>query len=1078
MPPLDRHELPLPRGGRPFAHALACAGLKRGAAAFILLLALLAPQPVCALEKVSLQLKWLHQFQFAGYYVALEKGFYRDAGLDVEIRQGGPSIDATVDVASGKADFGVCTTGVLLPQPGQAKVVVLGVIFQHSAANILVPSRARINAVSELTGRRLMDASGSDDLAAMLKQQGVDYATLPRVEHSGNPLDLVAGKADAMVSYVTNEPFVFEQNGVPYRSFRPRTFGFAFYGDNLCTTEERSQRNPAMVEAFLAATLRGWEYALAHKSEAVDIIVRTYPVIKSRDALMFEAIRTEALIQPGLIKLGSQTPERWNAIARIYQDLGMLPLGQLPDPPIYETREAKFNRWQRPIAIAAVLLLGGIGAFALYRWASRTFVSKPRLSLVMSALFVCLSIPILIFILAYNHQKNSEAIIAMLQEQIGKSRSATIESIENLMRGVGGVLGLLAEATAANPSFFRTEDSRDALYRVLTSSTQIDAAYVSFEDGYHRVVTRVDDDRKRSDPQIPASANWHSSYIDPFSAGADRKRHRTFFATWPVAIGGYSAPSTLDIRKLPGYAAAKESQTLYVTEPAINPDTGYPIIAARYPIFRSDGEFVGCASVNITFDVLSRYLATQRPSRNSVTLIADPNDGKIVASSEREKVINLAGSAMQIATLSDVDNADVREAYRLHIQNNSDDFIFPSPRDGRELSASFARFPESFGSPWQSVIVTPTDDFVGQLRATNQKIILTIVALTSLELVLIFGLARRLTRPIEKVTQELEAIEDLSFEKGHGKASTIKEIAQLQTAATLLRSSLQSFASFAPIEVVKGLVKSGIPLSLGVEKRNLTVLFSDIENFSTHAEHLDPDRLLEQMSAYFDIVSRAITDEGGTVDKFIGDGVMAFWGAPIELPEPALHACRATLRSVRRLDAINTTWRASGRPAFRMRIGLNTGDMLVGNVGSAERFSYTAMGDGVNVAARLEGMNKQFGTAICVSDSVVNAAGTDILVRPLRRVSVKGREQRFMIYELVGISGSDDPELRPEVGAVELCALTQTASDLFEAGEYQQAATAYGRILDQYPGDVVAKAMLGTSELAPHLEQSYRETAE
>ena len=145
---------------------------KRRAATLLMVVTILVSRSASALEKVSLQLKWLHQFQFAGYYVALQKGFYSEAGFDVEIRQGGPGIDAMVDVASGKADFGVCTTGVLLPQPGQRKVVVLGVIFQHSAANILVPSRARINAVSELAGRRLMDASGSDDLAAMLKQQG------------------------------------------------------------------------------------------------------------------------------------------------------------------------------------------------------------------------------------------------------------------------------------------------------------------------------------------------------------------------------------------------------------------------------------------------------------------------------------------------------------------------------------------------------------------------------------------------------------------------------------------------------------------------------------------------------------------------------------------------------------------------------------------------------------------------------------------------------------------------------------------------------------------------------------------
>jgi adenylate cyclase len=120
----------------------------------------------------------------------------------------------------------------------------------------------------------------------------------------------------------------------------------------------------------------------------------------------------------------------------------------------------------------------------------------------------------------------------------------------------------------------------------------------------------------------------------------------------------------------------------------------------------------------------------------------------------------------------------------------------------------------------------------------------------------------------------------------------------------------------------------------------------------------------------------------------------------------------------------------------------------------------------VNVASRLEGINKQFGTAICVSDSVVNAVGGEILVRPLRRVVVKGREQRFMIYELLGIVGSDDPELRPAFNSIELSEMTRTASDSFEAGKFHEAATAYQQILDRYPGDPVATAMLNMPELA------------
>src|SRR5215467_12618045 len=138
-------------------------------ACFILLL---FTAPSFALDHVSLQLKWKHQFQFAGYYAALAQGFYRDAGLDVEIREGGPDIDVAKVVSEGKADFGVCTSSVLINRAKGRNLVVLGVVFQHSAAILLVPSRAGITSLSNLEGRSLIDAPDSDDLAAMLKSQG------------------------------------------------------------------------------------------------------------------------------------------------------------------------------------------------------------------------------------------------------------------------------------------------------------------------------------------------------------------------------------------------------------------------------------------------------------------------------------------------------------------------------------------------------------------------------------------------------------------------------------------------------------------------------------------------------------------------------------------------------------------------------------------------------------------------------------------------------------------------------------------------------------------------------------------
>src|SRR5262249_18843048 len=162
-----------------------------------------------------------HQFQFAGYYAALAKGFYRDAGLDAEIREGGPDTDVAELVSNGKADFGVCASSVLISRANGRNLVVLGVIFQHSAAVLLTPRRTGTPTLADIPGRRLMEAPDSGEIAAMLKSEGVDYAKLPRVQHNGDPQDLVDGKADAMIGYRTNEPFVLDQLGVPYEMFAP-----------------------------------------------------------------------------------------------------------------------------------------------------------------------------------------------------------------------------------------------------------------------------------------------------------------------------------------------------------------------------------------------------------------------------------------------------------------------------------------------------------------------------------------------------------------------------------------------------------------------------------------------------------------------------------------------------------------------------------------------------------------------------------------------------------------------------------------------------------------------------------------
>ncbi len=1034
-------------------------------------LALAASHPAVALEAVSLQLKWKHQFQFAGYYQALEQGLYRDAGLDVTIREGGPDIDVSEAVAGGKADFGVCSAGVLRDWGAGRRLVVLAAIFQRSAAVILVARRADIRSVADLRGRTLMDTPGSDEIAAMLKREGIDYQTMLRVPHEGNPRDLLAGRADAMIAYSTNEPFVLEQLGAAYRTFAPAASGIDFYGDNLCASEAEVKAHPHRVAAFRAASVKGWAYALAHREATVDLILKSYSTNKSREALLFEAQQTEALVGRDPDRIGEQDPERWRPIAATYRQLGLLTDDTLPAALIWDGNDGSQRRW----LIALLFVTAGLAIAVLVAYRSRrtlrgtmarlgalprfVTIRRPRLSLIMSLLFIGLSIPVLIFILIYNYNKNSAGMVSILNDAVAQTSQAGVERTQDLIENTESPLRFLADLAAADPGYFRTEQSNDLLYRALTSGAYIDAAYVSFEDGYHRVVTRIDEDRRRADPRIPATANWHASYVDAITFALSRVRHRKFFDIWPNQVGKYDVATDIDIRTLPGYQSAKTTHTLAVTEPSINPDTGFPIISLRIPIFLRV-EFLGCASANITVDVLSRFLDRNRASARSTTFVADRNNGKIIAFPDRQKGVRIENGKLKIATLADIDDPDMREAHRQRVRTGNDRFVFQSPTNGEDLIAAFANFPSGFGQPWQVVTLTPIDDFVGTLKATNRLMMVIIIGITMVELFFIYFAASRLSRPVENVSRQLQAIESLNFDTPARPPSNIQEIAKLESAASLLRTSLKSFSSFVPLDVVRQLIKSGIPLTLGVEPRFLTVFFSDLENFSSHSETLAPDDLLVQISTYLEEVSSAISEEGGTVDKFIGDGVMAFWNAPVERPDHVLRACAAALRAARRMERVNDVWEAEERPRIHLRIGLNCAKVLVGNVGSSNRLSYTALGDGVNVAARLEGINKLFGTTICISDSIYDHAQADILARPIKRVQVKGRKTEFMIYELLALRKSDDPDLRIRDRDEQLSVVTWQASQRFEAGDAPAAELAYRDILKEFPEDSLAKSMI------------------
>jgi len=303
--------------------------------------------------------------------------------------------------------------------------------------------------------------------------------------------------------------------------------------------------------------------------------------------------------------------------------------------------------------------------------------------------------------------------------------------------------------------------------------------------------------------------------------------------------------------------------------------------------------------------------------------------------------------------------------------------------------------------------------------------------------------------------------------------SPIREVVVLSRAIDTLDAAVRSFAAFVPVGLVRQLLESDQKLELGGHSRFLTIFFSDLEGFSSLSEQVPSQELLRRVSAYLAVVTKAVNEESGTIDKFIGDGVMAFWGAPALLEDHAARACFAALRIQRGMEVLNAQWQEDGLKPLNVRIGIHSDAVLVGNIGSKERMSYTVMGDGVNVAARLEGVNKEYGTRICISHSVYKEAGDGLCVRPIDNVTVKGRRATILIYEVMGAYGLG-PQFEPDMATVDLCRKTRSAFEAIEGRDSVLALARYQAILAEYHGDPVATEMVKRLEMAEVTDSAQR----
>ncbi len=508
-----------------------------------------------------------------------------------------------------------------------------------------------------------------------------------------------------------------------------------------------------------------------------------------------------------------------------------------------------------------------------------------------------------------------------------------------------------------------------------------------------------------------------------------------------------------DPRQRPWYQGAKETHGHYWTDMYILFTDQVPGITTSYPVVDRQGRTVAVFGLDIELGSMSAFLQTLKVGSNGVAFIFN-EASEVVAYPETSQLVRAEGDTLRPALIHEIGDPRVTHCMENYRTSGASRFTFATT-DGARYLASVMDFPDSFDNDWKIGLIVLQDDFIGSLRDTARHTLYIALAILTASLFLARMLARSISHPITALASEAHEIQEFRLDQPITLDSSIREIQELRDALARMKLGLSAFRKYVPAELVQQLIHTGQAARLGGHEEELTIFFSDIAGFTSISETMSPETLMMHLSGYLDELTRVIQEDRGTVDKYIGDSVMAFWGAPTQQTNHAFRACHAALRCKQRVHELNVQWLAEGKPQLPTRIGIHTGSVVVGNIGSRDRMNYSVIGDAVNVASRLEGANKRYGTRIIVSQATREQIRDPFVFRPLDRVAVLGRKQGIMIYELMG---APEIELRPD--AEQLRDGFSHALDAYFQRDWRRAVDLFTELIAAFPDDAPSALFL------------------
>jgi len=626
--------------------------------------------------------------------------------------------------------------------------------------------------------------------------------------------------------------------------------------------------------------------------------------------------------------------------------------------------------------------------------------------------------------------------------QLGADRvDSQFKNIRDCLEVLGGL-----------PSIQSAEiDDNSKLYGLMASmlrnNPQLFNLYVGYEDGSFLEMDVIDRANPgfRSSLQVDEDAAYRVVIISRTGSAA-LKPVTVFLSENLIQVAEAPGPAGYDPRRRPWYIDAFKDETTLLTGPYVFYATGQPGYTLRTRL--KEGRR-GVVAGDLLLNRLQEMLGQQRLGQSGLAfLFNDAN--RVVGHPEMDRLMDQTEPGETLPNIGVIRLDGLAQAIQSWRRGGGAQQFF-ADQTGRAYVAAFHRVETAGPANIRLAVVAPLDEFYSQIISERRTLFALALGFVIATLPLAFWLGSLMARSMRELARQTDEIQRFQIADRPRLRSMIHEIDELGRSVFTMRTVVRNFSSFIPRQIVRQLIESGASLELGGSRREITVLFTDVADFTSKTEKADPSQVMIYTSRYFAALSEEIMSHQGTVDKFIGDAVMAFWNAPAGDPDHVTNACKAVLGCVRRNAELNTSFRSEGWPPYTTRFGLHVGDAVVGNVGSSDRMNYTALGATINLTARLEGLNKNYGTQILASADVKARAESSFVFRSVDEIKPKGFAEAFAIYELRGDRAGD--------GSSEL-AFCQRWDAVYAAIQREDAAAALIRISDflgEYPGDGVAQ---------------------